>query len=278
MTDLYERIAELKKEGLDMVLVTAIEKQGEGPVEVGKKMLVTQSGEMFGTVGGGPLEHYAANKAGDLLKTRQHLKEQYLLEEDRIIPNAKTLPAVCGGVVTFFYEFIGAKNRVVIFGAGHVAKALAYILDTLRFHVTVIDNRKATLKTFQHAHRVIERSFEEYIAEEGIPDNSMVVVCTPSHKNDYDVIHAILEKKLKPSYIGMLCSKKKLKHFLSRTYESCGKDVDLRRFYAPIGLDIGGGSPEEIAVAIAAEMLAVDHGKTGHKHMRETIDAHYRYW
>ncbi len=67
----------------------------------------------------------------------------------------------------------------------------------------------------------------------------------------------------------MLCSPAKLKAYLKTTYETFGKDVDLSNLYAPVGLDLGGGSPEEIAVSIVSEILTVYHGKTGHRHMRE---------
>ena len=80
-------------------------------------------------------------------------------------------------------------------------------------------------------------------------------------------------------YIGMLCSLQKLKDYLEKTYDAFGKDVDLTNLYSPIGLDLGGGSPEEIAISIASELLAVSNGKTNHRHMRELVqnDA-YRYW
>ena len=278
MQAMYEKIAALKRHGIDMVVVTAIEKQGEGPVEVGKKMLVSADGDLMGTVGGGALEYYAVNKARALLKTRKHLHERYVLNDDEVIPNAKTLPMVCGGIVTLFYEFIGAKNRIILFGAGHVAQALAPLLKTLDYHITVIDDRADVIGAFTHADQRIEKAFIDYIDDAGIIEGSIVVVCTPSHKHDYNVIHAIIKKQLKPAYIGMLCSEKKLADYLNKTYEAFGKSVDLSNFYSPIGLDTGGSSPEAIAVSIAAEILAVEHGKKGHRHLRETLHEDHRYW
>ena len=114
MNDLFEKIVSYKALGLDMVLITAVEKEGEGPVELGKKLLVVETGEFFGTVGGGALEHYAINKAKELIKSRSHLTEKYLLDKGKVIPETKTLPMVCGGIVTLFYEFIGVKNYVYI--------------------------------------------------------------------------------------------------------------------------------------------------------------------
>ncbi len=278
MNDLYEKIVSYQAQGLDMVLVTAVEKSGEGPVELGKKLLVVETGVFFGTVGGGALEHYAINKAKELIKKREHFTEKYLLDKGKVTPEAKTLPMVCGGVVTLFYEFIGVKNYIYIFGAGHVGQALVKVLKPLNFHVTVIDERKEIIDEFEGGDVVVHQHFAPYIEEKGIKENSFVVVCTPSHAYDYHVINKIIELKLKPKYIGMLCSVEKLKDYLKETYKRFGKDVDLSNFYSPIGLDVGGGAPEDIAISIASEILAIHFNKKDQKHMRETIDDNNRYW
>ncbi len=278
MIDLYSKIVDNQAKGIDMVLITAIQKEGEGPVEVGKKLLVIETGEFFGTVGGGALEHYAIEKAKQLLKSRTHLTEKYLLDKGKVTPEAKTLPMVCGGIVTLFYEFLGVKNFIYIFGAGHVGQALVHVLKPLNFHVTVIDERKEVVDAFKGGDVVYHQHFADFIQEKGIKDNSFVVVCTPSHTYDYHVINKILELKLNPRYIGMLCSVDKLKIYLAETYKKFGDDVDLSHFYSPIGLDLGGGAPEDIAISISAEILAIHFGKKNQKHMRETIDDHHRYW
>jgi len=277
MNKIYEQLVAYKEKGIDMVVVTAIEKQGEGPVEVGKKMIVTTD-NLHGTVGGGALEHEAIDIARKLLNKRTHLTEKYFLNEGNLIKGAKTLPMVCGGTVTLFYEFVGVKNFVYIFGAGHVGQALARVLKPLDFHLTVIDERQAVIEQFEGADVINHQSFAGYIDDHGIKDNSFVVVCTPSHKYDYHVINKILERDLKPCYIGMLCSLEKRKSYLNKTYETFGKDINLRHFYSPIGLDLGGGSPEEIAISIAAEILAIHHGKKDHRHMRGNLNDQNRYW
>ena len=125
----------------------------------------------------------------------------------------------------------------------------------------------------------MHKSFVDYIVEDGIKENSMIVVCTPSHEHDYNVINKVIELNINPTYMGMLCSPEKLMDYLKTTYAQFGKDINLKNFYSPIGLDTGGGSPEEIAISIAAEILALGYDKKGHKHMRESIkNAKYRYW
>ncbi|TNF07114.1 MAG: hypothetical protein EP317_05415 [Bacillota bacterium] len=278
MLDLYEKIVEFKQQHKDMVLVTAVEKEGEGPVEVGKKMLVVEDNIFFGTVGGGALEHYAIQKALFLIKKRSHLTERYVLDKGKIIEDAKTLPMVCGGTVTLYYEFIGFKNFVYLFGGGHVGKALAIVLKPLQFHITLIDERKPIVDAFEHAHVKHHMHFADYIKTYSIKPGSLVVVVTPSHTSDYHVINQLIEQKLKPKYIGMMCSLEKLNDYLKETYKTYGKDVDLSNFYSPIGLNLGGGSPEEIAISIASEILAIEHGKTEIKHMRELVNDLNHYW
>lgn len=278
MQNLYQKIAQYQAKGIDMVLVTATEKEGEGPVEVGKKMLVCESSEFFGTVGGGALEHYAIEKAKKLIKSRTHLTERYLLDKGQIMDQTVTLPMVCGGKVTLYYEFIGYKNYVYIFGGGHVGQALARVLKPLQFHISMIDERNQIVEKFEDAHQTYHEKFADYIKQHGIKEHSLVVVCTPSHTHDYHVINTIIEMHLKPKYVGMMCSLEKLKDYLKATYATFGNDLDLSFFYSPIGLDLGGGSPEEIAISIASELLVIEHGKQGHVHMRDKNHDDTHYW
>lgn len=117
----------------------------------------------------------------------------------------------CGGHVTLFYEFVGPKQFVYIFGAGHCGAALAKLLRPLNFYVTIIDERKSVIDALDDSANVkVNKGFVEYIEENHIPDNRYIVVCTPSHQNDYNVLDAILRLNIKPKYFGMLCSKRKL--------------------------------------------------------------------
>lgn len=269
MNRLYDELMKMKLSGEPCMMVTVVEKTGASPVEVGKKMIVGEKGKALGTVGGGALEYYAREKCKELLIKQKSVLEKYVLNEGKIIEQAKTLPMACGGMVSLFYEYIGVKANVYIFGGGHVGQALATVLGRMNYYLTVIDEREAVYNAFEGANRKVHSSFIDFIEKESIREGSYVIVCTPSHQHDYNVINKILELKLKPKYIGMLCSPAKLQSYLTKTYERFGKDIDLSNFYSPIGLDTGGGSPEEIAISIAAEILAVGYNKTGHKHMRE---------
>lgn len=279
MSQVFDELIKYKSQGMKAVLVTVIDKKGDGPVEVGKKMVVNEKNQAFGTVGGGALEYYAREHCKEVLKTRKSYTERYLLNEGKVIKDAVSLPMVCGGVVTLFYEYVGAKDYIYIFGAGHVGQALCNILKTMDYHVTVIDDRKEVFDAFTGADVKINKPFVQFIEEDGIKEDSMIVVCTPSHEHDYNVIDKVIELDIKPKYMGMLCSPDKLKTYLDKTTEKFGKGINFKNFYSPIGLDLGGGSPEEIAISITAEILAIGYHKKGHNHMREAMNSdQFHYW
>ena len=273
MVDIYQKLTELRKQGKDVVIVTVTEKDGMGPADVGKKMLVSEDNVAFGTVGGGAIEYYAREKCKDVLKNRQSFTEKYILidKEVKVVDDSVVLPMACGGKVTLFYEFIGPKQYVYIFGAGHCGAALARVLKPLGFFTTIIDERDYVINALDDSANVkVNEGFVEYIEKHGIPDNRYVVVSTPSHTSDFDVLNKILEKKIKPKYFGMLCSKKKINDYLEQVYKVHGKDIDLSNFYSPIGLQTGGDSPEEVAISIAGEILSVFYGKEDiNSHMRD---------
>ena len=275
MVDIYAKLAEFRKEGKDVVIVTVTEKEGMGPADVGKKMIVTEGNVAFGTVGGGAIEYYAREKCKEVLQNRESFSEKYVLidRDIKVDDGSIILPMACGGRVTLFYEFLGPKQYVYIFGAGHCGAALAKVLKPLGFFTTIIDERDYVLNALDDSAdvKVLEK-FVPYLEKYPIPDGRYIVVATPSHQNDYDVLDKILELKLKPKYFGMLCSRKKIGDYLDRAKAKYGEDIDLSNFYAPIGLQTGGDSPEEVAISIAGEILAVHYHKEDiNSHMRDLI-------
>ena len=282
MVDIYQKLTELRKQGKDVVIVTVTEKDGMGPADVGKKMLVSEDNVAFGTVGGGAIEYYAREKCKEVLKTRQSFTEKYYLidREVKVDDGSVVLPMACGGKATLFYEFLGPKQYVYIFGAGHCGAALARVLKPLGFFTTIIDERDYVINVLDDSADVkVNEGFVEYLEKHSIPNDRYIVVCTPSHTNDYNVLDAILRLKIKPKYFGMLCSKKKIADYLEKSYEVHGRDIDLSNFYSPIGLQTGGDSPEEVAISIAGEILSVFYGKEDiNSHMRNSVPENVKYF
>ena len=280
MADIYKKLSELK--GKDAVIVTVTEKEGMGPADVSKKMLVTQDGEAVGTVGGGAIEYFAREKCKEVLKTRQSFTEKYVLsdKEVKVDDGSVVLPMACGGKVTLFYEFVGPKQYVYIFGAGHCGAALAKLLKPLGFYTVIIDERDYVIEQLDDsADEKVVDDFAGYIQKHPIPDGRYIVVSTPSHTHDFDVLNKIFELGIKPKYFGMLCSKKKIADYLEQLYKIHGKDIDLDNFYSPIGLQTGGDSPEEVAISIAGEILSVFYGKENiNSHMRDNVPDNIKYF
>ena len=132
-----------------------------------------------------------------------------------------------------------------------------------------LPEREEILNEIEDVDEKVLSSFKEYANKATSLDNSYIVVSTPSHIDDFDVLDKILERKISPKYFGMLCSKKKIVDYLNRIYEKYGHDINLDNFYSPIGLQTGGDSPEEVAISIASEILTIHYKK-------DKINAHLR--
>ncbi len=281
MTFIYEILEKYRKEGHDAILVTVTEKTGSSPTDIGKKMLFVDNNDCFGTIGGGSLELYAKNRCLDILKKRESTTEKYILSDEDIEiddEDAVHLNMACGGKVTLFYEFIGYRQTVYIFGGGHCAKALTSILKSIGLFIIVIDYREDILNDNKEADLLVLSNFKDFVLEGKIKPHSMVVVATPSHAYDFEVLDAIIMSNIELDYFGMLCSASKISEYLNHVYDKYGKDINLSNFYAPIGLDIATSSPQDIAISIASEILSILSKKDEIKHMRERLIGKLEYW
>lgn len=267
--DLFRKISEITSQGKACVLVTVVEKEGSGPMTVGKKMLVQDDGSSVGTVGGGALEYEAMDVSKQILKDRQSRLVSYRLQEGTVEEGLKTVPMVCDGRAKLFYEYLSGGECVYIFGGGHVGRALVRQLGLLGYHTILVDDREDVFPELPEAGQCIHESFQSYARRAPIDESSYVIICTPSHANDYDVAWALLDRGVRPCYLGMLASSAKKADFIARIEKEYGKDVDLSHLYSPVGLDIGGASPEEIALSVAAEISAVKYRKNKIRHMRD---------
>ena len=280
MVNLFEKISELTSKHLDLVLVTVTEKSGMAPLEIGKKMLVSESGEFFGTIGGGLIEFYALNKCKEIILNRQSLSEKYIIDDGDVKPleDEKVLPMACGGKTTLFYEFIGPKQYIYLIGSGHCSLNIAKLLKPLGFYVISIDPRDEFLSlTKDNVNEIIKDNYSNYILKNNIRNNAYFVIGTPSHKTDFEALDTIIEKNVNPHYIGMICSRKKIIDYINHAHEKFGKDIDLSYLFAPCGINIGGNMPEEVALSIVSEIVGIYHKKNNYPlHMRDNCEL--KYW
>lgn len=281
MDNIYQNLDTLLKQGHDMVLITVIKKEGSGPVDVAKKMLIVDDGITYGTIGGGSLENFAISRAREVLNSRTSMEENYLLSDDKEIQIVKEdikLNMACGGKVTLFYEFIGPRQTIYIFGGGHCGKALVNILKTIGVYIVVIDPRKEILDDIIGVDEKVQLPFEDYLTTHKLKNNSMVVVATPSHEYDFQVLNKIIMDKIPLKYLGMLCSTKKITEYISNLKIDESQRALLKNLYAPVGLDFGTSKPEDIAISIASEILLIISNKSEPRHMRDRLIGQLEYW
>ena len=246
--DVCLRAAELTQMGCPFVAVTLLEVTGSTPADKGAKMLVTVEGLDLGTIGGGRLEAQAISIAQQMLAQQSDCKlVDWSLRTD--------VGMTCGGRVKLFFEPTGIVSwPVVVFGAGHVAQALAHLLAKLPCQATFIDTRSDWLNRLPSAVQRIQVD-EPCTEVEKLDTNAFVLCMTKGHKTDLPVLAELLKMDHQWPYIGVIGSKSK-KAVLSNELIEAGIDKERLDFHCPVGLPVGSNHPMEIAVSIVAQLLA----------------------
>jgi xanthine dehydrogenase accessory factor len=256
--EVFAALGEALSRGEEAALVTIVSSNGSTPQRVGAKMLVFGDGRIVGTVGGGCYEHDAIGKARQVLTSRKAITVKYDLNDDF----AEETGLVCGGQMEVFIEPIEASPAVYIFGAGHVGYYLAKMAHDAGFGVHVVDDRAAFANSerFPFAASVIVDDIPDWLARTQLPPTAYAVIVTRGHRNDLDALRALAPRQLR--YIGLIGSRAKVARLYDQLLaESSIDPASLERIHAPIGLDLGAVTPQEIAVSITAELIAVRRGK-----------------
>jgi xanthine dehydrogenase accessory factor len=255
--ELVTALGEALARGETVALVTIVSTRGSTPQRVGAKMLVYADGRTLGTIGGGCYESDAFGKAREALRTRKSRLVEYELTDDF----AEETGLICGGQMQVFIEPIEPPPQLVILGAGHVGLQLGRLAPALGFRVTVVDDRErfANRERFPDADNVVVDSIPDWIDRTQLSSVAYVVVLTRGHRQDYDAVRALADRELR--YVGLIGSRAKVAKVVDRALAEGVSPDWLRTVHSPIGLDIGAVTPEEIAVSILAELIAVRRGK-----------------
>lgn len=252
--DVWAKLDELRRSGSAVVVVTVADARGSVPGETGAKALVTPDGLQAGTLGGGRVEARAIDEAmamfddhGDGCRLRK-----WNLQRD--------VGMTCGGEMTFLFERVEAANRwhIVIFGAGHVSRALVRILATLDCRVDVIDPREDWLSKIPDHPNVTRHAPAAYQDLAGLvaPDSHLLAL-TMGHATDRPVLRDVLRVRPELPFVGVIGSASK-RAVLTGDLRGDGLPEEvLEKIECPVGLPIGGNAPAEIAVSIAARLLQV---------------------
>uniref|UniRef100_A0A7C4Y548 XdhC family protein n=1 Tax=candidate division WOR-3 bacterium TaxID=2052148 RepID=A0A7C4Y548_UNCW3 len=256
MIEFYEKMLELMRSGKEFVLVKVVDRKGPAPTETGSSMIVFEDGSIFGTIGGGNLEYEAIKEAKERFKTKENGLKDYKLDE---------IDMVCGGNVTIYFQVFKARINVFIFGLGHIGISLLYHLKNLGYAVKLIDTREQSIPEYIRVNK-----YEDFFNENTIREDDFIVIATYSHDEDFKILKEIYKRNLKVKYLAIVASKNKIKIFKEEIMREFG-NVDFSFLYSPAGLDIGGKTPDEIAISIISEMQSVRYNKEKVRHLRDDI-------
>ena len=255
--EVFAALSDALGRGEEVALVTIVSSTGSTPQRVGAKMLVYADGRTVGTIGGGCYENDAFWKAREAIAARRPRTVKYELNDDF----AQESGLVCGGQMEVFIEPVEAAPDVYIFGAGHVGYFVARMAHEVGFRVHVIDDRDkfANTERFGDGIDVMVDDIPAWLTARTLPSTAYAVVVTRGHRHDLDALRALVATPLR--YVGLIGSRAKVKRIYDALKEEGVPPESLAGVHAPIGLDIGAITPQEIAVSIVAELVAVKHGK-----------------
>jgi xanthine dehydrogenase accessory factor len=260
--DIYDEIVRLRRLGQKCALATIVNVKGSIPSYESAKLLVREDGSMMGTVGGGCVEAEVWNAAREVLDTEKPKNLSFSLGQDAAYDEG----LICGGQLSIFVEPVIPQPQAFIFGGGHVSKSISKVASIAGFATSIIDNREAfaNKERFPEAEATYAQEYEDVFPKLPITSSSYLIIVTRGHRDDMRVLRWAISTPAR--YIAMIGSKRKtisVIHELER--EGFPRDA-FERIFAPMGLEIGAESPEEIAVSVVAEMIAA----------RRTPDADWR--
>ena len=264
--DLFEEIVRMRREGRRGALATIVHTNGSIPSYESSRMLVRDDGSIAGTIGGGCVEAEVWAAAKEVMQAEAPRKMTFSLNNEADYDNG----LICGGTLEIFVEPILPQPKLYIFGGGHISVALAQATHAAGFAVGVVDDREsfANVKRFPMSEEIYT-TYQDGFERIRPNASTYIVIVTRGHRDDMRVLEWAVGTPAR--YIGMIGSKRKVLSVYHALEEKAGmKPEAFDRVYAPVGLDIGALTPEEIAISIAAELIAVRRGgvNLAHKSIR----------
>ena len=250
--DLFEEIVKLRRAGRRAALATIVHTNGSIPSYESSRMLVRDDGSIAGTIGGGCVEAEVWAAAKEVMHNEAPRKMVFNLNHEATYDNG----LICGGTLEVFVEPILPQPMLYLFGCGHVSMAVAKAAANAGFAIGIIDDRE----TFANSERFpmaqeIHATYEAAFAKIQPNAATYLVIVTRGHKEDMRVLAWAVRTDAR--YIGMIGSKRKVLSVYKALEQDGYRPEEFQRVYAPMGLEIGALSPEEIAISIVAELIAV---------------------
>src|SRR5690242_4604851 len=251
--DIYDEIVRLRRLGQKAAIATIVQVRGSIPSYESAKLLVREDGSMIGTIGGGCVEAEVWNAAREVIETEKPKHLSFNLGQDAAYDNG----LICGGQLDVFVEPVIPPPRAFIFGAGHISKSLSKVASLAGFATIIVDNREAFANRdrFPDADEIYAEEYEAVFGKLTIRDTSYLIIVTRGHRDDMRVLRWAVTTPAR--YIAMIGSKRKVIGVIKELEKEGINRSAFDRVFAPMGFDIGAITPEEIAVSVVAEMIAV---------------------
>jgi xanthine dehydrogenase accessory factor len=251
--EVAEALLVLLRGGGRGALATVVRTSGSTPQQAGARLLLMPDGGTVGTVGGGAIEHAVVAALAEAQRSGTSQLLTWNLAQD--------LGMCCGGTMVVFLEAILPTPRLTIFGAGHVARAIAPLARSVGFDVRVVDEREELNTPERFPGCALElRDPGTVLKGASLSDDDWVLIVSHDHRLDEEVLGLCLRQG--PHYLGLVGSQRKLIRITQRLLQK-DPTLSFERLHSPVGLDLGAVGPEEIAVSIAAELVAVKRGRVG---------------
>jgi len=239
--------------GEKVVLATVVEKDGEGPLETGGKLMLDENYKRYGTIAGGDLELLIIEKCKEIFKTRKNQLVLFNLSSRRLKEENVQAEMICGGTTKIFFEYFEPKDNLFIFGgSGNVGKEICRKSEGLDYKLHIIDKYNPNFD-FDYIYHEDHKNMIDYEFNK----SDYIIIATGSHNVDYEILKNLINKNIEFKYLGMLASDKKINDLLKKLAKETGKKP--KKIYSPIGLNIGGATPPEIAIAILAQIQTVKY-------------------
>ncbi len=267
--DIFEEIVRMRRAGQRGALATIVHTNGSIPSFESSRMLVREDGTIAGTIGGGCVEADVWAAAREVMEREAPRKMVFNLNHEASYDNG----LICGGTLEVFVEPILPQPLAYLFGGGHVSMAVAKSASTAGFGIVLIDDREqfANRERFPMADQIIT-SFEEAFTRIQPNASSYLIIVTRGHKQDMRVLSWAVRTDAR--YIGMIGSKRKVLSTYKALEAEGYRPEEFERVFAPMGVDIGALSPEEIAVSITAELVAVRRNAISVAHKKLLRERH----
>jgi xanthine dehydrogenase accessory factor len=252
MIDVFEEALKTLRTGESVALATIVRSHGSTPRAIGAKMLVYPDGRIVGSIGGGAMENQVIEEAKSAIKNGMGKMVQFKLKEVEL-----GHLGICGGENDIFIDVIAGTKQLLIVGAGHLGQKISKLGAFLGMDVAVFDDRSeyANTERFPDAGGIFVGDVEEELAKYPITPWCHVVIVTRGHEQDGVALSTVIRSNAR--YIGMIGSRTKKARIYAELLEKGIEQELLDQVHAPIGLNIGAETPEEIAVAIMAEIISI---------------------